>query len=110
MLPLRDGVTLWTVRPKGVSWQDNSTTHSDATGKSSDGQREETVYRNIYRPWGDLITIQGRGRGAEQGTITEPQEHTHRTQEVPGRYGLWAKGGLGHGWPTMTARLRFPDG
>lgn len=76
MPPLRDGVTLWTVRPKGVSWQDKSTTHSDATGKSNDGQREETGCRDSYRPWGDLITTQGRGRGAEQGTITEPQEHT----------------------------------
>lgn len=96
MPSLRDGVTLWTVRPKGVSWQDKSTTHSDATGKSNDGQRAETVCRDIYRPWGDLITIQGRGRGAEQGTITEPQEHTQDTGSPRkvrplghGRTGTW---------------------
>lgn len=33
------------------------------------------MQRDISRPWGDLM-VTGRGRGAKQGTITEPQEHT----------------------------------
>lgn len=60
----------------------------------------------IYRPWGDLITIQGRGRGAEQGTITEPQEHTQDTGS-PRKVRPSGHGDTGREWPMMRRGLKF---
>lgn len=41
--------------------------------------RGDRVQRDISRPQGALLAPRGRGRGAEQGTITEPRAHTGRS-------------------------------
>lgn len=56
------------------------------------------MQRDISGPWGDLTATRGRGRRAEQGTITEPRS-THSG----------AKGTTGLGGHTAIAEWVAPE-